>query len=40
ASLISKLKGEVAGYSFLVELSFLAGAADLKNKNIHSLVKY
>ncbi len=40
ASLINKLKGEVAGYSFLVELSFLAGAADLKNKNIHSLVKY
>ena len=40
ASLIRKLDGEVAGFSFLVELSFLAGANDLNSDNIHSLIKY
>lgn len=40
ASLIKKLDGEVAGFSFLVELSFLAGATELNHQKIHSLIKY
>jgi adenine phosphoribosyltransferase len=43
AELINKIGGEVIGYSFLVELSFLKGA-DLLSKNgktnIHSLVTF
>ena len=43
AELINKIGGEVIGYSFLVELSFLKGAELLSKKgktDIHSLVTF
>jgi len=43
AELIRKIGGEVAGYSFLVELSFLKGVERLNHggeENIHSLVTF
>ncbi len=42
AELIKLAGGEIAGFSFLVELSFLDGVKFLKNysNNIHSLVSY
>lgn len=42
AELIRKCQGEVAGFSFMVELSFLSGARRLKpyQSNIHSLVTF
>ncbi len=42
AELIHKIGGEVAGFSFLVELSFLNGRAKLSgfNQEIHSLVRF
>ncbi len=40
ASLIDKLGGEIAGYSFVVELTFLSGRARLGSDRVHSLVQY
>ncbi|MFY0605404.1 MAG: adenine phosphoribosyltransferase [Cyclobacteriaceae bacterium] len=40
ADLIQKIGGEVIGYSFLVELSFLAGAKKLNGTPVHSLVTF
>ncbi|HLD83234.1 MAG TPA: adenine phosphoribosyltransferase [archaeon] len=40
AQLIEKLGGEVAGFSFLVELSFLKGREKLKGYYMHSVVAY
>lgn len=42
AELIKKLNGEVAGFSFLVELAFLNGRANLAkyNAEIHNLISY
>ncbi len=40
ADLIEKIGGEVVGYSFLVELSFLKGKSILDGKPIHSLVTF
>ena len=38
--LVSKLKGNIAGFTVLVELEFLKGRKRLKQYNVHSLVKY
>tara|TARA_B100000686_G_C16532023_1_gene832822 strand:- start:137 stop:670 length:534 start_codon:yes stop_codon:yes gene_type:complete len=38
--LISKLKGNIVGFTVLVELEFLEGRRRLKQYNVHSLVKY
>ena len=38
--LISKLKGNIVGFTVLVELEFLEGRKRLKQYNVHSLVKY
>ncbi|HLD39039.1 MAG TPA: adenine phosphoribosyltransferase [archaeon] len=40
AELVEKLGGKVAGFSFLVELSFLKGREKLKGYNVHSVVVY
>lgn len=40
AKLVEQLGGIVAGFSFIIELSFLQGREALKNYNIFSLVKY
>ncbi|MDH5608303.1 MAG: adenine phosphoribosyltransferase, partial [Cyclobacteriaceae bacterium] len=40
AELVRKSGGEVCGYSFLVELSFLNGRKQLNGSPIHSLVSY
>ncbi len=40
ARLIKKLGGEVAGFSFLVELAFLKGRMKLEQGQIHSLIRY
>ena len=42
AALIEKLDGEVAGFSFLINLAFLNGSDKLASytNNIHSLVEY
>ncbi len=40
AKLVEKLGGRVAGFLFLVELSFLNGADKLKGYDVTSLVKY
>ncbi len=40
ASLIKKLGGEVAGFSFLVELAFLNGRAKLGDGRLSALVTY
>jgi len=38
--LISKLEGNIVGFTVLVELEFLEGRKKLKQYNVHSLVKY
>ena len=38
--LVSKLKGNIIGFTVLVELEFLEGRKRLKQYNVHSLVKY
>ena len=38
--LISKLKGNIVGFTVLIELEFLKGRDKLKQYNVHSLVKY
>jgi len=38
--LVSKLKGNIVGFTVLVELEFLEGRKRLKQYNVHSLVKY
>ncbi len=38
--LVSKLEGEIIGFTILIELSFLEGSKRLKQYNVHSLVKY
>lgn len=40
ARLIKKIGGEIAGFSFLVELSFLKGRLKLGQSPIHSLIRY
>jgi len=38
--LISKLEGNILGFTVLIELKFLDGRRKLKPYNVHSLVKY
>jgi len=38
--LVSKLKGNIVGFTVLIELEFLKGREKLKSYNVHSLVKY
>jgi adenine phosphoribosyltransferase len=38
--LVQKLKGEVVGYCFVIELAFLNGAEEIAGIPIHSLVRY
>lgn len=38
--LVSRQGGEVVGYSFVVELSFLHGAQRLGSENIHTLITF
>jgi len=38
--LVSKLKGNIVGFTVLIELKFLKGREKLKSYNVHSLVKY
>ena len=38
--LVKRLKGEVVGLSFLVELSFLHGRERLDGQRIHSVITY
>ncbi len=38
--LISKLEGNIVGFTVLIELEFLEGRNKLKQYNVHSLVKY
>ncbi|MFL2944508.1 MAG: adenine phosphoribosyltransferase [Candidatus Poseidoniales archaeon] len=38
--LVSKLKGNIIGFTVLIELEFLKGREKLKSYNVHSLVKY
>ena len=38
--LVSKLNGNIIGFTVLVELEFLEGRKRLKQYNVHSLVKY
>ena len=38
--LISKLEGNIVGFTVLIELEFLEGRRRLKQYNVHSLVKY
>ena len=38
--LISKLEGNIVGFTVLIELEFLKGRNKLKQYNVHSLVKY
>ena len=38
--LVSKLKGNIIGFTVLIELEFLEGRKKLKSYNVHSLVKY
>jgi len=40
SNLVRRLGGEIAGYAFLVELSFLPGRARLAPHPVHSLVTY
>lgn len=39
-ALIERIGGEVVGFSFLVELTFLKGREKLGNIPVHSLIKY
>ena len=38
--LVERLKGQVAGIGFLIELTFLNGREKLKNYNVRSLISY
>ncbi|MBN1398372.1 MAG: adenine phosphoribosyltransferase [Bacteroidetes bacterium] len=38
--LVEKLKGNIAGISFLIELSFLEGRKQLQEHEVYSLIKY
>ena len=38
--LVNKLKGNMLGFTVLIELEFLKGREKLKQYNVHSLVKY
>jgi len=40
AKLINKLDGEIAGFAYLIELSFLNGRDKLKGYDIYSLIDY
>lgn len=40
AKLVKKLKGEIVGFSFLVELDFLNGRKKIKNYEVDSLIHY
>jgi len=40
AKLVEKLGGEVAGFSFLIELAFLSGRNALSGYDVHSLLTY
>lgn len=40
AKLIEKIGGNVAGISFLIELTFLKGREKLKNYNINTIIKF
>ncbi|MFH1259758.1 MAG: adenine phosphoribosyltransferase [Elusimicrobiota bacterium] len=40
SELVQKLKGEIVGLAFLIELSFLNGREKLKGFDIFSLIKY
>lgn len=40
AAQLIEQKAKVAGYSFVIELSFLNGAKRLENKNVKSLITY
>ena len=40
ANLVEKLGGEVAGFSFLIELAFLSGRNALSGYDVHSLLTY
>ena len=40
AQLIEKIGGVVAGFSFVIDLAFLNGAAVLGNRSIESLIRY
>ncbi|MBU1078270.1 MAG: adenine phosphoribosyltransferase [Spirochaetes bacterium] len=40
ARLVNKLKGDIIGYCFLVELEFLHGRDKIKDYDIFSLIKY
>lgn len=40
AKLVARQGGEVAGYSFVVELSFLEGVRRLGRKRVQSLIRY
>ena len=40
AELVTKMKGEVAGIAFLIELGFLGGRAKLTDYDIFSLITY
>ena len=39
-SLVEQMEGIVAGYSFLIELEFLAGREKLGQKPIHRVLSY
>jgi adenine phosphoribosyltransferase len=38
--LVERLKGEVVGLAFLVELTFLKGRDKLKGRDVHSVISY
>lgn len=40
ADLVRRLKGEIVGFSFFVELAFLRGRERLEGYRVHSLVRY
>jgi adenine phosphoribosyltransferase len=40
ARLVERLGGEVCGFGFMVELSFLPGRQSLRGYNIHALIEY
>lgn len=39
-NLVKKLKGEIVGVAFLIELTFLDGIKQLKDQDVFSLIKY
>jgi adenine phosphoribosyltransferase len=40
ARLVERLKGEVCGFGFMVELTFLGGRANLLGYPVHALIEY